>query len=139
MIVRNRALILNSDGDILLVKHPNRGDWWCLPGGKIEDGELSHDAMVRELKEELDMEGEKPRLRFISEVPHIHSLEFLYIVEVQDESFMERTGSHDHELEEKKFFNLKESSVLVKPEEIREMLQRRDILENRIDHIHITS
>ena len=31
-------------------------DWWEFPGGKMEEGEIAQDALVREIREELDAE-----------------------------------------------------------------------------------
>lgn len=50
------GLVLKSDGQLLLAQRP--GDkpwsgWWELPGGKIEPGETSEQALARELNEEL--------------------------------------------------------------------------------------
>ena len=54
-----RGVIKNSDGEILLLKrHPkSRTDpeMWELPGGKVEKGEHFADALVREIKEETNL------------------------------------------------------------------------------------
>lgn len=68
VISRNRA---NGEEEYLLAK-PNKDygeftGYWYAPGGKIEPGESEEEALVRELKEELNLEIEP--LRKIAETP----------------------------------------------------------------------
>lgn len=55
-----RGIIKNGDGEILVVKrHPNSRtapDTWELPGGKVENGEFFDDALIREIKEETNLD-----------------------------------------------------------------------------------
>lgn len=57
-----RGIIKNDDGKILIVKrHPkSRTDpkMWELPGGKVEKGEFFADALIREIKEETNLDCE---------------------------------------------------------------------------------
>lgn len=50
-----RALILDPDDRVLLVRFefPNSGRKWALPGGGVEPGESDHEALRRELHEEV--------------------------------------------------------------------------------------
>lgn len=53
------AIIRNSENKILIAQRnlsKNQGGLWEFPGGKIEDGETKEEAIVREIKEELDMD-----------------------------------------------------------------------------------
>ncbi len=50
-----RALIIH-DNQILLGKNLNR-KYWSLPGGKIDRGETPEQCVLRELKEELDLDN----------------------------------------------------------------------------------
>ena len=47
-----RAILVNSDGKILLVRH-KYGTGWFLPGGKSRRNEADEIALARELSEEL--------------------------------------------------------------------------------------
>ena len=50
-----RALVIDPDGRIFLVKH-SYVSGWHLPGGGVEPGETLIDALVRELREEGNLE-----------------------------------------------------------------------------------
>jgi ADP-ribose pyrophosphatase YjhB (NUDIX family) len=41
-----------------MVRHRHHGEeWWCLPGGAVEEGETPAEAALRELKEECRING----------------------------------------------------------------------------------
>ena len=56
--IRVAAAVIRHEGKIFATQ---RGygpwkDWWEFPGGKIEEGETPEEALVREIREELDTE-----------------------------------------------------------------------------------
>lgn len=55
-----RGVIKNNNEEILIVKrHPKSKtdpEMWELPGGKVEDGEYFTKALVREIKEEVNLD-----------------------------------------------------------------------------------
>lgn len=52
------AAIIEKDDKILIAKRlkGQHKDLWEFPGGKIEENETSQQALIREIKEELDMD-----------------------------------------------------------------------------------
>ncbi len=62
------AGVLLKGGAILLVKHRKRGkNYWLLPGGRVQLGESTQDALKRELSEELSIDVEIGELLFVVE------------------------------------------------------------------------
>ena len=64
-----RAVAVDGEGRVLLVKHTYLAGWW-LPGGGVDKGETTQAAVVRELHEEAGLVARAPP-RLIS----IHSNE----------------------------------------------------------------
>src|ERR1700730_5843944 len=54
-----RAMVIGPDGRIFLVKHSYMSGWH-MPGGGVETGETLIDALVRELREEGNLEPTAP-------------------------------------------------------------------------------
>lgn len=53
------AAIIKRDNEFLITRrasHKSLAGYWEFPGGKVDDGEKPEDALVREIKEELDVE-----------------------------------------------------------------------------------
>jgi len=49
---------IQHDGKVLLIQELDEFDGqWCLPGGRIDVGEMPREAMVREIKEELNLDA----------------------------------------------------------------------------------
>lgn len=51
-----KAVIRNKKGEVLVNKEYDASDW-SLPGGGWDHGETEHEALARELKEEVGYEG----------------------------------------------------------------------------------
>lgn len=52
----SHAVIINNQGQVLLLKANYGNLAWGLPGGALEPGETIHEALLRECKEELGLE-----------------------------------------------------------------------------------
>ena len=58
------AAIIIKDGEVFATQrgYGEFQGWWEFPGGKIERGECPKDALIREIREELDAEIEVGQL-----------------------------------------------------------------------------
>lgn len=85
------GLILDPQGRLLLGQRPKGKpweEWWELPGGKIEAGETVHQALVRELNEELGIEATEvyPWVVYVHEYPRtVVELAFCQVTQWQGE------------------------------------------------------
>jgi 8-oxo-dGTP diphosphatase len=82
MMNKGRAQCLIIRGNkILMVKHNQDGnEYFCLPGGGIEEGETPDEAAVRELKEECLVIGDN--LHLISSVIHDNHFNYTFYAEI---------------------------------------------------------
>lgn len=66
------ALISDTDGNIAIILD---GDIYNMIGGKIEDGETSEEALIRETKEEIGYELKN--IKYLESLGCYHYLDFL--------------------------------------------------------------
>lgn len=91
------AAVILKDGAVFATQ---RGygpwkDWWEFPGGKIEVGEFPQEALVREIREELDAEVEVGELLETVEwdYPDFHLTMHCFICSLLSESM--RLNEHE--------------------------------------------
>lgn len=58
VIASVKALLLHKNKFLLLKERLHKGEVWDLPGGKIQYGETPYQALIREVKEEIDVDIE---------------------------------------------------------------------------------
>ena len=71
-----KCLVRNESGEVLVVKEAGRNHW-DLPGGGMDHGEAIKTAIARELKEEVNLEGDfNYRIIDVDEPAHLNNHNF---------------------------------------------------------------
>ena len=107
------AIVVNKNHDqVLLIRRSptmiTGANLIAIPGGFVDMGETTSEAVLRELREETGYEGQIVALFRIKDNPDRRNedrqnIDFVYLVEVG-----EKVGGPDHETAEVKWYSLKE-------------------------------
>jgi len=95
------GFIVNDD-KLLIVKRDTKSEflpgYYELPGGKLEFGEEPHEALKREIKEELDVNVTvlEPfhTFSYFSDEGSVHNIEIAFFVKIND---IEKINLNEHE------------------------------------------
>ena len=96
------AALAMYQGHVLIHQYEDY-DYWSLPGGNVELGETTQEALKRELQEEANLDVTVDRLLWVHENyfvrksgwgagRHIHELCFYYLVRMNTEKTFQFTG-----------------------------------------------
>ncbi|MFD1771053.1 NUDIX hydrolase [Sphingobacterium suaedae] len=67
VLLPTAGLLVIKENKILLAFSKNKQAWY-LPGGKLNEGETSEEALIREIKEELGVTLKKTALQFLTHI-----------------------------------------------------------------------
>lgn len=95
---RVQAIVIRNS-QILMVKHRHIGrEWWCLPGGAQEVDETPEKGVLRELKEECNVDGVVVRQTSWASYAHDNKI-YSFLVDIGDQN---PSLGYDPEVEEGK-------------------------------------
>ena len=79
------GVLIQSNGEFLLTSRPAGkpyAGYWEFPGGKVEQGESTHDALCRELREEIGIEVRSAMPWKVEVIDYPHALVCLHFFKV---------------------------------------------------------
>lgn len=106
------AAIIKKENKFLIMK-VNDKEYYHIPGGHIETGENSKQALIREIKEELDLNLKEMQLFLTQENfwktnnKNCHGIEFYYIIEPDDNLVVKNYKRIENDKGEEKLLEFK--------------------------------
>ena len=92
-----RAIIINNDNKVLLVKHTYQPHWY-IPGGGVKKGESTKAAILRELKEEIGLStSDEPTLFGIYHHVYLKVNDYPVVYVIKNFTLLEPTYSPEIE------------------------------------------
>ncbi len=133
------AIIYNEEKSKVLLENQDNGRY-MFPGGRIDVHEDSNTAIVRELKEELNLETE-PKLKYIVEMfldspkTKYHEIGLYYLLTISKEKVPNNFHSLDGDglFEWISISELENYNILAKP--IKNKLFNNQIVDDKLEHL----
>ncbi len=102
-----RAIIFDGDKMLMMHRDKHGSQYYTLVGGRVQEGETTEQALVREVKEETGLDVTAARLVFTEEHDEPYNSQYIYLCEVapnpnvaigeaSEEGFMNRIGINMH-------------------------------------------
>jgi ADP-ribose pyrophosphatase YjhB (NUDIX family) len=102
-----RAIIFNGDKMLVMHRDKHGSQYYTLVGGRVQEGETSEQALVREVKEETGLDITAARLVFTEEHDEPYNSQYIYLCDIastdnvaiddaSEEGFMNRIGINIH-------------------------------------------
>jgi 8-oxo-dGTP diphosphatase len=88
------AIIVNTEGNVLLLKRTYGNKGWSLPGGGVEPGETIHQALFRECNEELGVEVQDPVLTGVYYHSSINTQAAIFRCSIPKDAEIELSSEH---------------------------------------------
>lgn len=97
MQVRVTGILIEGE-KLLLVKQKVANRNWSLPGGRVENGEMLEEAMIREMREETGLEVKIKKLLYVCDKPDASPslLHITFLLEKLTGEIMLPSNEFDH-------------------------------------------